>query len=172
VASMSSAGAPTVRAAGAGDLDRIAALLTGAWGGVTMVVHGTTYDAAGLPALIASPSAQAADEISGLLTYHLADDGLEVVTLDAFKRHAGIGTALIAAAHDLARAAGLARVWLVTTNDNLDALRFYQRRGFRITGVARGAVDAARAAKPSIPTIGDYGIELHDELTLERPVTG
>jgi hypothetical protein len=59
----------------------------------------------------------------------------------------------------------------VTTNDNLDALRLYQRRGLRITGVSPGAVDRARAVKPAIPLVGAYGIELHDELTLELPVS-
>jgi ribosomal protein S18 acetylase RimI-like enzyme len=159
---------PTVRAARAGDLDRIAALLTGAWGDVTVVVHGTSYDAAALPALLA----EAGDEVTGLLTYHVTGGGLEIVTLDAFQRQAGVGTALLAAAVDLARAAGLGRVWLVTTNDNIDALRFYQRRGLRITGISPGAVDAARAVKPSIPLLGDHGIELHDELTLELRING
>ena len=74
---------------------------------------------------------------------------------------------LLAAAAEVARELALDRAWLVTTNDNLDALRFYQRRGMRITAVAAGAVDAARALKPAIPAIGAYGIELHDELTLE-----
>ncbi|WP_215909533.1 hypothetical protein [Streptacidiphilus fuscans] len=72
-----------------------------------------------------------------------------------------------AGAGDRAWIAELLGAWLVTTNDNLDALRFYQRRGLRIVGVAPGAVDAARRFKPSIPVTGEYGIPLRDELTLE-----
>jgi hypothetical protein len=53
---------------------------------------------------------------------------------------------------------------LITTNDNLEALRFYQRRGMRLVAVHRGAVDAAREMKPSISEVGEYGIPLHDEL--------
>jgi RimJ/RimL family protein N-acetyltransferase len=87
--------------------------------------------------------------------------------LDALERHAGVATRLLAAAVDLARAQRLRRLWLVTTNDNLDALRFYQRRGMRLVAVHRGAVDAARRLKPSIPLVGDHGIPLHDELELE-----
>jgi ribosomal protein S18 acetylase RimI-like enzyme len=155
---------PAVRPAGAGDLNHIATLLTGAWGGVTVVAHGTVYDAATLPALLAE---SADGEVAGLLTYHIGRDGLEIVTIDAFTRRAGVGSVLLAAAFVLARTAGIRRVWLVTTNDNLDALRFYQRRGFRICAIEPGAIDAARARKPSIPLIGEYGIELHDELTLE-----
>jgi hypothetical protein len=58
---------------------------------------------------------------------------------------------------------------VITTNDNLDALRFYQRRGFRLAALHRGAVDDSRARlKPQIPPIGDHGIKLRDELELEK----
>ena len=68
-----------------------------------------------------------------------------------------------------AREAGCRRLWLVTTNDNVDALRFYQRRGFRLTELQAGAVDVSRATlKPSIPEVGDHGIPIRDELVLER----
>ena len=59
---------------------------------------------------------------------------------------------------------------VTTTNDNLNALRFYQRRGFRITAVRPGAVDEARRTKPSISTSGEDGIPIHDEIELERQV--
>ena len=81
---------------------------------------------------------------------------------------AGVGSALLAEAGRIARAAGCTRLWLITTNDNVDALRFYQRRGFRLTQVYAGAVDDARARlKPQIPETGDYGIPLRDEIELE-----
>ena len=82
----------------------------------------------------------------------------------------GAGTALLDAVVSYARERGLRRVWLVTTNDNLDGLRFYQRRGLRIVGVTSGGVDSSRLLKPSIPTVGSYGIPLRDELTLELPL--
>ena len=62
-------------------------------------------------------------------------------------------------------------MWLLTTNDNLDALRLYQRHRFRLVEVRPGAVDLARRAKPSIPAVGAYGIPLRDELILERDLT-
>ena len=63
---------------------------------------------------------------------------------------------------------GCRRLWLITTNDNVNALRFYQRRGFRLAAVHPGAVDRARTTmKPEIPFVGDYGIPLRDELELE-----
>ena len=58
--------------------------------------------------------------------------------------------------------------WLVTTNDNLDAIRLYQRHGFRLAEVHSGAVDRARELKPTIPVMGQHGIEMHDELVFRR----
>ena len=81
---------------------------------------------------------------------------------------AGWGTALVDAATAVARAAGCRRVWLITTNDNIDALRFYQRRGFTLVAVHAGAIDAARRVKPAIPRVGGHGIPIRDEIELER----
>ena len=72
----------------------------------------------------------------------------------------------------LAASLQLRRIWLITTNDNTDALRFYQRRGLRLARLHRGAADRSRATlKPTIPEIGDHGIPLHDELELELDVS-
>ena len=152
-----------VRPAQPGEHGWIVGTLTAAWGSTTAVAHGVAYDAGTLPALVAEDGGERA----GLLTYVIADGAMEVVTLDALARHSGAGTALLAAAADVAREAGATRLWLVTTNDNVDALRFYQRRGMRIVGVTPGGVDASRLLKPAIPTVGWYGIPLRDELTLE-----
>ena len=102
----------------------------------------------------------------GLLTYASRRDGVEVLYLEALHRQQGVGTVLLDA---LFRLVGSQPVWLVTTNDNLDALRFYQRRGFVIRAVRVGAVDEARATiKPGIGLVGEYGIPLRDEVELER----
>ncbi|TCC58003.1 GNAT family N-acetyltransferase [Kribbella pittospori] len=153
----------SVREATDDDHEAIVDLLTAAWGGSVVVAHGTVYDAATLSALVAEQDGR----IVGLLTYTLADGDLEVVTIDAPARHLGVGSALLTAAIGVARDARARRLWLITTNDNLDGLRFYQRRGLRIVGVTPDAMDAARAVKPWIPATGDYGIPLRDELTLE-----
>jgi ribosomal protein S18 acetylase RimI-like enzyme len=79
-----------------------------------------------------------------------------------------VGTALLDAAVEVAAGKGLGRVWLITTNDNVDGLRFYQRRGMRIAGINRGAIDESRRLKPSIPLVGGYGIAIHDEIVMER----
>jgi ribosomal protein S18 acetylase RimI-like enzyme len=80
-----------------------------------------------------------------------------------------VGTALLEAVERIAAERGCRRLWLLTTNDNVDALRFYQRRGFRLARLNPGAVDEARARlKPELPTVGDYGIPIRDELVLEK----
>jgi GNAT superfamily N-acetyltransferase len=144
------------------------AILKERWGGEgQVVVHGEIFDARLLPALIAG-------EQQGLATYQIQRTNnsvfAELVTLDAITVNQGVGTALIEALASRLRAEGVTILRVTTTNDNLDALHFYQRRGFRITAVRTGAVDEARRLKPSIPAIGDYGIPIRDELELERQI--
>ncbi len=105
----------------------------------------------------------------GLLTYLPVDDAIELSAIAADPRGRGTGTTLVGALVALARAQAVPRIWVVTTNDNLDALAFYQRRGFRLSELRAGAVDAARRTiKPSIPVLGQHGIEMHDEIELSR----
>jgi RimJ/RimL family protein N-acetyltransferase len=79
----------------------------------------------------------------------------------------GVGTALIAAVRTIAVRSKCRRVWVITTNDNLQALRFYQRKGFSLVALHRKALDQSRKLKPEIPLIGLDGIPLRDELELE-----
>jgi ribosomal protein S18 acetylase RimI-like enzyme len=128
------------------------------WGSEIAVGHGTVFRPADLPGFLAED----AGTVVGFLTYHQPEPTtVEVVSIDAVKRHAGVGTALLDAAMATAASRGASRVVLTTTNDNVDALRFYQRPG---------ALDHSRKLKPEIPPIGSYGIPLTDELELERPV--
>jgi DNA-3-methyladenine glycosylase I len=103
----------------------------------------------------------------GLATYELSGDDCQLVTLHALKRFVGIGTALVAAVREAASAASCRRLWLITTNDNLDALRFYQRRDFELVAVHRDLREVARRLKPSLPLVGEFGIPIRDEIELE-----
>ncbi|HEY3750477.1 MAG TPA: GNAT family N-acetyltransferase [Pseudonocardiaceae bacterium] len=131
-----------------------------------MVGHDTVFRPATLPGLLAERDG----EIVGVLTYTQVGDAVEVVTIDALHRLAGIGTALIDAVVEVAAELGATRLVLTTTNDNVDAIRFYQRRGFRLTGLRPGAVNRSRQLKPEIPLLGAYDIPLTDELELTRPI--
>ncbi|MGH8995891.1 MAG: GNAT family N-acetyltransferase [Acidimicrobiales bacterium] len=150
------------------DDEWIAAFLTERWGATEVVNRGGVHDASGLPALVAEVDGQAV----GLLTYREDGADIEVVTIDSISRSLGVGTALLTRLRDEAMSRGCRRLWLTTTNDKIEALTFYLRRGFRLRAVHRGAVDTARVMKPSIPVVGDRGIELHDELELHLSLGG
>ena len=124
----------------------------------------SSVDARTLPALIV----KSGGVIEGVLTWALDGAAMEVLTLHATQQWEGIGSALLAAARRVAEASGVRRIWLITTNDNVDALRFYQRRGFQMIRLGAGAVDRSRATlKQAIPEVGAHGIPLRDELVLE-----
>jgi GNAT superfamily N-acetyltransferase len=146
----------------------LAELLRREWGSSQIVSRGEVHDASRSPALICATD----DRMVGLATYKIADGECELLTLDAFERGRGIGSRLLDAVIDLARVEGCRRVWLVTSNDNLDAVRFYQRRGLRLVAVHPSAIDQAREIKPEIPLVGDYRIPIRDELEFELRLDG
>jgi ribosomal protein S18 acetylase RimI-like enzyme len=105
-------------------------------------------------------------ETVGIVTYRTEDGDCELAFSAALERHLGIGSALLETL--LEAVPGCSRIWVVTTNDNLEALRFYQRRGFRLAALRPGAVDDARKRlKPQIRAVGEFSIPLRDELELE-----
>jgi len=103
---------------------------------------------------------------AGLALFADREEGLEVVALLALERGAGVGGALLAALEREAARRGT-RAWLITTNDNTRALRFYQRRGWELVALHRDAVADARRLKPEIPETGHDGIPIRHELELE-----
>jgi GNAT superfamily N-acetyltransferase len=105
----------------------------------------------------------------GVLTYIVHGAVCEILTLHLDDRRRGLGSRLIGAVEEIARRAGCTRLSVNTTNDNVDALRFYQRRGFRLAELRAGAVDASRAGlKPEIPAVGAHGIPIRDEIELAQ----
>jgi ribosomal protein S18 acetylase RimI-like enzyme len=133
------------------------------FGGPVQARRGELIDVLALPGFVAERNGTPL----GLLTYRREEDDCELAFIGALERYEGIGTALVDALVDAV--ADCRRIWLVTTNDNLGALRFYQRRGFVLSALRPGAVDEARRRlKPEIGTVGDFGIPLRDELELER----
>jgi ribosomal protein S18 acetylase RimI-like enzyme len=155
---------PLVRALRDEERDWAAAVLRERWGADVVVGAGRVHRLADLPTLVA----EADGERAGLATYCIDRGDCELVTLDALTVGGGIGGALVDALVQMARTAGARRVWLITTNDNLPALRLYQRHGFTLAALRPGAIQAARARKPEIPLTGHAGIPIRDELELER----
>ena len=134
-------------------------------GSAVVARRGELVDALARPAVVATD----AGAVAGVLTYDVVDDSCEILTLHAARQWSGIGSAMVIMVARLAAAAGCRRYWVLTTNDNVDALRFYQRRGFRLAAIRCGAVDQARLTlKPQIPMTGDYGIPIRDEIELAQ----
>lgn len=109
-------------------------------------------------------------KLVGLLTYYIDGTGMEILTLNATLEGAGIASSLMLPAIERARERGCQRVMLTTTNDNLRAIGFYQRLGFRLVAINIGVVDEARKIKPQIPETGERGIPIHDEIVMELTI--
>jgi GNAT superfamily N-acetyltransferase len=142
------------------DRNLIIEFLNERWGSPLIALGNRLIDASALPAVTTEPVGQ------GLATFDL-DEG-QLISLDATVPGQGLGTALLEATAAEFRAAGHLEMRVTTTNDNLDALRFYQRRNFRLVAIKPDAVEAARRLKPTIPLVGAYGIPVRDEIVLVR----
>lgn len=145
------------------DRPAVAAILAERWGSDVIVAHGTVYQ----PRHLAGFLAYRGDDLAGIVTYHIIGDACEIVTINSLMEERGIGSALLEAVVGVAREVGCRRLWLVTTNDNLRALRFYQKRGLHLVALYPGAIEASRRIKPEIPLTGNDGIPIRDELELE-----
>lgn len=148
------------------DAEYVRGELTRHWGSPTIWSLGRSFQGDALPGFVADVDGAPA----GLVTLHIHEGGYqgEVVTLSAARDSAGAGSRLLEAAEDCFREAECSRAFLTTTNDNLRAIGFYQRFGWRFSALHRGALDEARQRVPEIPRIGLNGIGLRDELEFER----
>lgn len=124
------------------------------WAGPKIITLGKVHFADRLPGFIAVYQGKP----SGLITYDIQDSHCEVATMNSLVEGIGIGSALIEAVKRAATEAGCRRLWLITTNDNTAALRFYQKRGFSLVAVHRDAAVEFRRLKPEIPLTGNDGI--------------
>jgi nucleoside triphosphate pyrophosphatase len=155
---------PLVRDVAAGDRGWLADLVAREWG-LPIVTPSGVYDpAADLAGLVAEVDGDRA----GALSYREGADGMEVVTLNSLREGRGVGSALLAEARRRARAQGR-RLWLVTTNDNLRAIGFYQRRGMDLVALHCDFVEVVRRAKPGLDPVGEGGIHFRHALELEYP---
>lgn len=136
------------------------------FGGDFVVSRDEVHDPHKLPGFIATEG----PERVGLATYSIDGPDCELVTIDSLCQFMGIGTLLLERIEETARQAGCTRIWCITTNDNLDAQRFFQKRGFVISEVRLGSMAKIRLLKPNVPRIGCYGIPLRDEIELSKPL--
>lgn len=155
---------PPVLVREATDADRpvARALFERDFGRTQVVAFGQVMDIDQMPALVAIMR----DEPSGALAYRLLGDAVHIVALatDPMWQRSGVGGYLVAEAELIARRLGLARMVVATTNDNLPALYFYQRRGYRLTAlVPNSVIDHTGQEQP-----GFAGVSVRDEIRLEK----
>jgi ribosomal protein S18 acetylase RimI-like enzyme len=152
-----------VRALAPNDRFWVERLIRERWGSDSVAAHGTLYR----PAELRGFAALEDGNTVGLVTYEIDGHACEIVTIDSLTERRGVGSALVEAVAEAARAEGCSRLWLITTNDNLPARRFYEKRGFSLAAVHANAVAESRRLKPEIPLVGFAGVPIRDELELE-----
>ena len=136
------------------------------WNSDFMVTKGRVHKFEELEGFIATNE----NDIIGLLTFRHEKNEVELVSLNSFIENIGIGTLLLNRLIEYVKENSVDRLWLMTTNDNLDALKFYQKRKWVLKCIYPNAVKEARKLKPTIPMIGYRGIEIKDELELEYKI--
>jgi len=109
-------------------------------------------------------------EIAGLVTWFTEGDRAEIVTLDAYEQGRHIGGRLLDGAEAELRKRGVRRVSITTTNDNVRAIAFYLRRGYRIVRVELDGMERVRTLKPGVPLEGNEGLPLRDMLEFEKRI--
>ena len=147
--------------------DAVNAFLRERWHGTDMIVHGERIDMTRVEGIAAYDN----DAFAGLVTYRIADDECEILSLDSLREGRGVGSALISQIVEIAKEKHCRRIKVTTTNDNTDALLFYQKRGFTMARLYVNAIETARRMKPSIPLTGHDGIPIRDEIELMMEIS-
>lgn len=142
---------------------KVNTFITEHWFSTKMIIRGEIVDMTKVNGIVAMD----ADKIIGLLTYVINNGTCEITSLDSLQEGTGIGTTLVNKAISMAKEKSCSRIIVVTTNDNINAIRFYQKRGFDMARLYHDALDASRKLKPEIPLIGENNIPLKHEIEFE-----
>ena len=127
-----------------------------------LVSRGKTYRAEDLDGILVYEE----KKIIGLGLYYIKNNECEIVYMETFLQNKGIGTKIIERIKEIAKKNNCERIWLITTNENINALRFYQKRGFYFSNLYKNALEESRRIIPEIPKMED-GIEIRDEIEFE-----
>jgi len=146
--------------------EMIQPIINETWGAPYLAVNGKLWDSRTMPgyAAVSATSPAQTFEVLGYLLYEFHDGVCEIMVLESVVQGIGIATALIEQVKQAAKSSGVNKIIVQTSNDNTHAFRFYQRRGFILSEIRPGALDAARQLKPTIPMVGEDGIPLRDEI--------
>ena len=149
------------------DREWIADLVIASFGSVRVISHGELVEDA---SLLDGFAVEHDGRPVGCALLNVVDGKAELVVLATNYRGAGAGTALLEAVVERARQEGWSRLWLITSNDNTDAIRLYQRAGWDWVDFRRDGITRGRALKPEIPATGNHGIPLRHEIEFEYPL--
>ena len=136
------------------------------WYTTTMIIRGRVIDMTKTEGFFFRDG----KSIIGLITYLVYDNILEIASLDSLRENQGIGSKLIETVIHEAKERKVRKIVLITTNDNINAIRFYQKRGFDMVHLFRNALDISRKLKPEIPLIGENSIPLRHEIEFELSI--
>lgn len=136
------------------------------WGSEIIVTRNTKHSCIDLEGVIIENE----NRIIGLCLYEIVENELEIVLIETYIEKLGVGSFIINEIRQIGIGKGIERIWLITTNDNIDALRFYQRRGFVLKALYKDAIKESRKLKPEIPMLGENGIEIRDEIEMEMVI--
>jgi GNAT superfamily N-acetyltransferase len=155
-----------VRQAEPEDISEVLALFRRDFGRSTVIGFGDSMALEDCPMLVA----EMRGDLAGALAYRLVRDALHIVALatDPMWQRSGVATHLESEAAFIARRHGVARLLFATTNDNLPALYFYQRRGWTVTETVVGGMLPHFGGQPGV---GFAGIPVRDEIRLEKRLT-
>ncbi len=141
----------------------VAAFVAASWGSPMSVSRGRIFNTSELPGLVYKEG----EKIAGLLIYRIEDGDCEIVTLNSHLNKRGLASQLIDRVIQKAKTQGCKRVWLITTNDNTNAIRYYQKRGFEWVGFHKDSMKESRKLKPEIPERGEDDIPIKHEIEFE-----
>lgn len=150
-----------------GKRNEVVSLTRQNWGSDMIVSGGRIHKVGELPGFLYAEN----NIIKGMILYSICNGECEIVLLESFEENKGIGCALLAEAVEAAKAHGCSRVWLITTNDNTRAIRFYQKRNFDMKELHRNSIVKSRQLKPEIPLYGNDGIPILHEIEFELLLT-
>ncbi len=146
-----------------GNRDEVNGFIRAQWFSTDMVVRGAIVDMTKLGGFVA----YADEKIAGLITYLIKGGECEIMSLDSLRERQGIGTALVNMVIKAASGRKCGKIKLITTNDNINAIGFYQKRGFDMTRIYHDSMEVSRKLKPEIPLLGDFNIPLRHEIEFE-----
>lgn len=138
-------------------------ILINEWETTDIIIRGKVVDGTKVPGIVAYKD----DEIIGLITYIIENNECEIVSLNSYIENKGIGTNLIQKVKEIATKENCTRLKLITTNDNIRAIEFYQKRGFTFATLYKNAIEISRKLKPEIPMYADNGLPIRDEIEFE-----